>query len=106
LDLDTNRVVSSIHNFINHPIGCGMIPSPTDSLDVDSLNLNNDLIIDSYISAKSWYQFVCASFPCVNYCFSVIPTNAENALAKANRKFKFIFSERFRRGGGIIPNKI
>jgi hypothetical protein len=72
LDFDTNRVVSSIDTFINHPSGCGMIPSPTDSLDVDSLDLNNDLINDSYISAKSWYQFVSASFPCVNYCHSVI----------------------------------
>ena len=72
LDFDTNRVVSSINTFINHPSGCGMIPSPSDSLDVDSLDLNNDLINDSYISAKSWYQFVSASYPCVNYSHSVI----------------------------------
>lgn len=74
LDFDTNRVVSSIDAFINHPSGCGLIPFPSDSLDIDSLDLNNDLIKDSYISAKSWYQFVSASYPCVNYCHSVIIT--------------------------------
>ena len=80
LDFDTNRVVSSIDAFINHPAGCGLIPSPSDSLDVDSLDLNNDLIIDSYISAQSWYEFLSASFPCVNYRHSIILASVQSDI--------------------------
>jgi len=71
LNFDTNRIVSSIDTFIYHPSGCGMIPFPSDSLDVDSLDLNNDSIYDSYLRAKSWYNATSMSYPCANYCFSL-----------------------------------
>lgn len=71
LNFDTTRIVSSIDTFINHLSGCGLIPSPSDFRDVDSLDLNNDLTMDSYISAASWYNAVSYSNPCVNYNYGI-----------------------------------
>lgn len=80
LTIDSNRIVTSIDTIIAHPSGCGMIPSPSDSLDVDSLDLDLNVGIDAYVSAKSWYQFVSASYPCANYCHSLIFGSVQNKV--------------------------
>ena len=78
--VDSNRVITSIDTFINHPSGCGVVPSPSDSLDVDSLDLNPDGIKDCYINAKTWYQMVSASYPCANYSHSVVLSTIQNDI--------------------------
>lgn len=80
IPIDSNRVVTSIDTIVNHPSGCGTVPSPSDSLDVDSLDLNYDGTYDSYISAKSWYQFVSASYPCANYSHSIVLAGTLNEI--------------------------
>lgn len=69
--IDSNKIINSIDSFIPHGSGCGYVQYPTDSSDVDSLDLDMDGFIDSYLYAKSWYNFVSASYPCVNYCHSI-----------------------------------
>lgn len=71
ISVDSTKRICSIDHMIFHPSGCGNVQSPADSLDVDSLDLDGNGLIESYIYAKSWYNFVSASYPCVNYNHSI-----------------------------------
>lgn len=84
ISVDSTKRICSIDHLVFHPSGCGNVQSPTDSLDEDSLDLDSNGLIDSYIYAKSWYNFISASNPCVNYNHSIAisGTNTDIQFAK------------------------
>lgn len=59
--------ISLISNYTGHPSGCGQIPTPSDTLMVDSLDLDQDGSYDIRFENKHEYNVVSASSPCVNY---------------------------------------
>jgi hypothetical protein len=84
ISVDSTKRICSIDHLVLHPSGCGNVPSPSDSLDVDSLDLDGNGLIDSYIYAKTWYNFISASYPCANYNHSIVisGTNTDIQFSK------------------------
>lgn len=78
-----NIEVTSVDSLIPHGSGCGDIPSPSDSTASVSIDINNDGAIDYILTCSSWYNFVSASGPCVNYNTNILisGTSNENQIA-------------------------
>ena len=81
--LNPSIVVSSVDSLIDHPSGCGYIPSPSDSSASITIDINDDGLMDFTLTCSSWYSFVSASNPCANYNTNITlsGTSNDNKLA-------------------------
>jgi hypothetical protein len=84
-ELDPSIQITSVDSLVYHGSGCGYVPSPSDSTASISFDINDDSIDDFTITCNSWYNFVSASGPCVNYNTSIVlsGTSDENKVSIA-----------------------
>ncbi len=71
-DLQPPLEIESVDSLVFHNSGCGYVPFPADTMKNNALDINKDGIDDFTLTCKSWYQFVSASNPCVNYNTSIV----------------------------------
>lgn len=74
---------SCVDTLIQHPSGCGIIVQPSDSLVTRTIDLDADGQADFEISCSSWYHFLSASYPCVNYNTSYMISAQQSGAAIA-----------------------
>lgn len=82
-EVNPTETFTCVDTIIAHPSGCGMIVQPADSAVSRTIDLDTDGQADFEISCTSWYHFVSASYPCVNYNTSFIISSLQTGAAIA-----------------------
>jgi hypothetical protein len=91
----SNVILNSVLYYYIYPAACGYVPFPSDSLVLDSLDLDADGIFDYRFKSQTQYYFQSASNPCVNYHFfrdiiGLSPTDSVGILMNQYRGVKLL----------------
>jgi hypothetical protein len=66
-NIEPDVIMNSIEYLFEHPRGCGLVPSPADSVVEYPLDADLDANNDFKITVQTTNEFVSASNPCTNY---------------------------------------
>lgn len=84
--------INLISNMIPHPSGCGYIPTPSDTIVSDSIDIDLDGVYDMKFINEHYLYWISASSPCYNFnCkISVKMINIIDTIAFYNDEYWWI----------------